>query len=88
MHSAPVGDGGFQTGRPGAWQAIPFLLGAEATLLLVWHVSGFQYSYMSSGIDDLASLLLGIAPLVTILVALGLGWIERRLAPTLTPSWG
>jgi len=68
---------------PGAWQAIPFLLGAEATILLVWQVFGFQYSPVRSDIDDLASVLLGIAPLLTILVALGFGWIGRRPAPTL-----
>ena len=66
-----------------AWQAIPLLLGAEATILLVWHVSGFQYSSVRRAIDDLASALLAIAPLLTILVAFGLGWIGRRPAPVL-----
>ena len=66
-----------------AWQAIPLLLGAEATILLVWHVSGFQYSSVRRAIDDLASALLAIAPLLTILVALGLGWIGRRPAAVL-----
>lgn len=68
---------------PSAWQAIPFLLGAEATILLVWHVSGFQYGPVRRGIDDLASVLLGIAPFLTILVALVFGWIDRRPTPTL-----
>lgn len=71
-------------GSPSAWQAIPFLLGAEATILLVWQVSEFQYSPVRSDIDDLASMLLGMAPLLTIVVALGFGWIERRRASTLT----
>jgi hypothetical protein len=69
--------------RARAWQAIPRLLGAEATLLLVWHLSGFQYSSVRRGIDELASVLLAIAPLLTILVALGLGWIGRRPAAIL-----
>jgi len=83
MVTAPVREGAFHRERPHAWQAIPFLLGAEATLLLVWHVSGFQYAYAASAVDDLASVLLGIAPLLTILVALGFGWIDRRPAPAL-----
>jgi hypothetical protein len=83
MVTAPVKPGALRSGSPRAWQSIPFLLGAEATLLLVWHVSGFQYSYAASAVDDLASVLLGIAPLLTILVALGFGWIDRRPAPAL-----
>lgn len=38
MVTAPVKPGALRPGGPRAWQAIPFLLGAEATLLLVWHV--------------------------------------------------
>ena len=83
MATAPVKPGALRPGSTRAWQVIPFLLGAEATLLLVWHVSGFQYAYVSSGVDDLVSVLLGIAPLLTILVALGFGWIDRRPAPAL-----
>jgi hypothetical protein len=83
MDSAPVGAGGFRSGRSRAWQAIPFLLGAEATLLLVWPLSGRQISYLNPGVDDLASGLLVIAPLVTVLVALGFGWVDRRPAPAL-----
>ena len=75
--------GALRTRSPSAWQAIPVLLGAEATILLVWHVSGFQYAPVRRGIDDLASVLLGIAPFLTILVALVFGWIGRRPAPTL-----
>ncbi|HEY5435695.1 MAG TPA: hypothetical protein VIK13_10715 [Candidatus Limnocylindrales bacterium] len=83
MVTAPVREGALRQENPHARQAIPLLLGAEATLLLVWHVSGFQYSYAASAVDDLASVLLGIAPLLTILVALGFGWIDRRPAPAL-----
>ena len=83
MVTAPMKLGALRQANPRAWQAIPFLLGAEATLLLVWHVSGFQYSYVASATDDLASVLLGIAPLLTILVALGFGSIDRRPAPAL-----
>ena len=39
-----VRSGPLQPGSQCAWPAIPFLLGIEATLLLVWHVSGFQHS--------------------------------------------
>jgi hypothetical protein len=83
LAGTPMRQGAFRPGSLRAWQAISFLLGAEATLLLVWHVSGFQYSYAASAVGDLASMLLGIAPLLTILAALGFGWIDRRPAPAL-----
>jgi hypothetical protein len=83
MVTAPMRPGALRPRSPRAWQAIPFLLGAEATSLLVWRRSGFQDPW-SSGVDDLASVLLEIAPQVlTILVALVFGWIGRRPAPTL-----
>ncbi|HET9522173.1 MAG TPA: hypothetical protein VFO73_14085 [Candidatus Limnocylindrales bacterium] len=57
-----------------------FLLGAAATSLVVWHVSGLQYGLQRRELDDLASLALGTAPFLTVLVALGLGWVEPRPA--------
>lgn len=82
MVTTPASTGASRPGIPGAWQTIPFLLGAEATLLLVWPLSEHQISYLNPGVDDKVSALLGIAPLLTILVALGLGWIDRRSTPT------
>lgn len=75
--------GALRTRRPSARQAIPVLIGAEATILLVWHASGFQYAPVTRDIDELTSVLLGIAPFLTILVALVFGWIDRRPTPTL-----
>lgn len=83
MMTAPMRPGALRPRSPRAWQAIPFLLGAEATSLLVWRRSGSQTLFGGSA-DDLASVLLQIAPQVlTILVALVFGWIGRRPAPTL-----
>jgi hypothetical protein len=63
-------DGRLAPGGVRSWQAVVFLLGAEATALLVWHVSEEQYSYVRRGTNDLASLALGFAPFVTVLVSL------------------
>jgi hypothetical protein len=57
-----------------------FLLGAEATALLVWHVSGEQYSFVRRESNDALSLLLGFAPFLTILVALWGRWFTPRRA--------
>lgn len=79
-----VRSGPLQPGSQRAWPAIPLLLGTEATLLLVWHWSGFQHSASRPAINDLASVLLAGAPLLTVVVALGFGWIGRR--PTSAPA--
>ena len=83
MMTAPMRPGALRPRSPRAWQAIPFLLGAEATSLLVWSRAESQ-TLFGSVAYDLASVLLQVAPQVlTILVALVFGWIGRRPAPTL-----
>ncbi len=67
-----------------AWQAIPLLLGAEATILLVWAWSAIEFGgdprFDGHHWSEPVRALLEIVPLLTILVALRLGWVERRPA--------
>ena len=67
-----------------AWAAIPFLLGAEATILLIWVWSsnprGGDPRVNPPQWSEPVRALLEIVPLLTILVALRLGWVERRPA--------
>lgn len=64
------------------WQVLVFLLGAEVTILLVWLWSGIEFGgdprFDGRQWSEPVKALLEIVPLLTILVALRLGWIERR----------
>ncbi len=64
------------------WQVLVFLLGAEAAILLVWLGSGIEYGghpwFDGGQWSEPVKALLEIVPLLTILVALRLGWVERR----------
>ena len=69
----PAQDG---RGREVGWHVLPFLLGVEAALPLVWEVSGVRYDV--DGWFLPTSVLLALAPVLTVLVALRLGSIDRR----------
>jgi hypothetical protein len=79
-----VTDEVFRPRGPRAWQAIQLLLGAEVTILLVWLWSGIVFGgdprFDGRQWSEPVRALLEIVPLLTILVALRLGWVERRPA--------
>lgn len=66
------------TGRKATigWHVLLTLLGVEAALPLSWQLSGVRFDGREW--FEPVTALLEIVPLVTILVALRLGWIERR----------
>ncbi len=58
------------------WHLLLPLLGVEAALPLFWQVSGVRFDGRQW--FEPVTALLEIVPLLTVLVALRLGWIERR----------
>ena len=66
------------------WQVLVFLLGAELTILLVWVWSAIEFGgdprFDGHQWSESVRALLEIVPLLTIVVALRLGWVERRPA--------
>lgn len=58
------------------WHVLLTLLGVEAALPLFWQLSGVRFDGREW--FEPVTALLEIVPLVTVLIALRLGWIERR----------
>jgi hypothetical protein len=69
-------------GAPAAWKAVLILLGAEAGFLVLWELAGFGIQsglWLRRGWSTLLYVSLALLPFATILLAVGLGWVERRL---------